>query len=89
MIKKITYFISVLCMISSCEKDDICTQNPLTPSLILRFYDAEDISALKTATSLYVWADGKDSIYQNVTTDSIAIPLNSTCLLYTSPSPRD
>lgn len=64
-------------MISSCEKDDICTQNPLTPNLVLRFYDVDNPLEFKNATSLYVWAEGKDTIYENVTTDSIAIPLNS------------
>ena len=27
---------------ASCEKDDFCTQNPVTPRLVLRFYDIND-----------------------------------------------
>lgn len=62
---------------TACEKDDFCTQNPVTPKLILRFYDATDTSATKTADELYVWSGTKDSIFENVSTDSLVIPLNS------------
>lgn len=75
--KKLLYIFFISMLVIACEKDDICTQNPLTPNLVLRFYDFDNDSELKSATSLYVWAEGKDTIYENVTTDSIAIPLNS------------
>lgn len=62
---------------SACEKDDFCTQNPVTPKLIVRFYDVNNRTQPKAVESLYVWASGKDSIVVNQSLDSIAIPLNS------------
>ena len=66
----------------SCEKDDFCLQNPVTPNLVLRFYDETNTETLKTAKLLSVWAEDKDTIadYTSTTTDSIAIPLNSLAL---------
>ena len=67
----------LLLTISSCEKDDFCLKNPVTPNLVLRFYDDVDKTTTKSVTKLYVWADGKDTIFNGVSTDSIYIPLNS------------
>lgn len=64
-------------IISSCEKDDFCTKNPITPNLVLRFYDTNNRETLKSVPSLYVWAEGKDTIFNNVRLDSLYIPLNS------------
>ncbi|EAQ41217.1 DUF6452 family protein [Polaribacter sp. MED152] len=61
----------------SCEKDDFCTQNPVTPKLILRFYDDTNRESVKTVDNLYVWAEGKDSLFINASLDSLFIPLNS------------
>ena len=66
----------VVTLISSCEKDDFCTETPVTPSLILRFYDNSNRTSTKSTSGLYVWADNKDSIFVNVATDSLVIPLN-------------
>ena len=73
-------FILFVCFIglSSCEKDDFCVQNPVTPNLVLRFYDKEDVFQLKQVERFSIIAQGKtDSLFTNRTTDSIAIPLNS------------
>ncbi|APZ46888.1 hypothetical protein BW723_11605 [Polaribacter reichenbachii] len=64
-------------IISGCEKDDFCIKNPVTPKLILRFYDDADRSTIKTADDLYVWSGTKDSIFENISTDSLVIPLNT------------
>lgn len=62
----------------SCEKDDFCSQNPVTPKFVIRFMDNINIHRTKKTDSLSVWAVGKkDSIYKKVNLDSIAIPLNS------------
>ena len=61
----------------SCEKDDFCTQNPVTPNLILRFYDDTNRESVKVVDNLYVWAEGKDSLFINSSLDSLFIPLNS------------
>lgn len=75
--RKKLLLIFIIIVIYACEKDDFCTQNPVTPNLVLRFYDDTNRETLKSVDALYVWAEGKDSIYTNVSTDSIAIPLNS------------
>ncbi len=61
--------------IVGCQKDDICI-DPVTPQLIIRFYDDENPELYKKVSDLTVWADGKDTIYENIATDSIALPLD-------------
>jgi len=81
---KILFVILVLSITSitffSCERDDFCVENPVTPNLILRFYDKDNVVNLKEAMRLSITAQGLavgDSIHESITTDSIAIPLNS------------
>ena len=75
--KKIILFILLSIAITACEKDDFCLKNPITPNLVVRFYDANNRGALKSVSGLNVWAEGKDSIYKNISTDSLVVPLNS------------
>lgn len=77
MRKIIPFIVLLIVLVSACEKDDFCTQNPVTPKLILRFYDDADRSSLKSADTLYVWAENKDSLFVNIATDSLVIPLNT------------
>ena len=79
MKKMIALCIVLFVAFSACEKDDFCLQNPVTPNLILRFYDNTNRETIKTVQRLYVWSEGKDTIaaYKNINTDSVAIPLNS------------
>lgn len=76
--KKCILFFVLIASLLSCEKDDFCIQNPVTPNLVLRFYDKDDTNELKAVQRLSIIAQGKtDSLFTNQTTDSIAIPLNS------------
>lgn len=77
--KKYAFLIAILSiLISSCEKDDFCTNPRATPKLVLRFFDKDANSDLKNVERLSVIAQGKtDSLFTNQTTDSIAIPLNT------------
>ncbi len=75
--KKWFLVIVLFSLIAACEKDDFCTQNPITPRLVLRFYDVNNRTQPKAVESMYIWASGKDSILVNQSLDSIAIPLNS------------
>ena len=62
---------------SACEKDDICVQNPITPKLILRFYNKDAVTDVKNVARFSAIAASKtDSLFTNITADSIAIPLN-------------
>ncbi|MCF2874985.1 MULTISPECIES: DUF6452 family protein [unclassified Tenacibaculum] len=76
--KKYILFFVLMAGLLSCERDDFCVQNPVTPNLVLRFYDKDDNSQTKIVERLSIIAQGKtDSLFTNQTTDSIAIPLNS------------
>lgn len=75
MKKYFIFLLFTLTIIFACEIDDICVE-PTTPNLVLRFYDATSTTTLKATDSLYIWAEGKDSIFLNQSVDSIAIPLN-------------
>ncbi len=64
--------------VTSCEKDDFCEFSSPTPNLVLRFYDKDVNTDLKIAQRLSVIAQSKtDSLYTNISVDSIAIPLNT------------
>ena len=78
--KKYIALFLLIAGLTACEKDDFCTQNPVTPNLVLRFYDKDATNDLKTVERLSVIAEGKtDSLYADIiTTDSIAIPLDAT-----------
>lgn len=78
--KKTIGLISIILLFFSCEKDDFCTQNPVTPNLILRFYDSTNRNTIKKVDNLYVWAEGKDSLFVNASLDSLYIPLNTAAL---------
>jgi len=77
--KVIGLLITGLLINVSCTKDDFCLQNPVTPNLVLRFYDNTNKESTKSVNTLYVWAEGKDTIadFNGVSLDSIYIPLNS------------
>ena len=76
--KKYYLFLSLIALlISSCEKDDFCIE-PITPNMIIRFYNATNISETKAVTDLTVNPNDLDSIYTNVSIDSIVIPLDVT-----------
>jgi hypothetical protein len=75
MKKNILLAIVAIITLYSCEQDTICI-DPITPTLVIRFYDYDNPSEVKSVESLTVWAAGKDSLYTNQTTDSISIPLD-------------
>ncbi|MCF6296814.1 MAG: DUF6452 family protein [Flavobacteriaceae bacterium] len=77
MKKHITFFIILIVLFTACERDDICI-DPITPKLIIRFYDKNDPSEFKKALKLKIQIEGIDGDYQNETTDSIAIPIKTT-----------
>lgn len=76
MRRRVLVILLISFVFSACEKDDFCILNPVTPKLILRFYDANNRETLKDVNSFYVWAEGKDSIFKDISSDSLVIPLN-------------
>lgn len=74
------YYLSlslIVLLISSCEKDDFCIE-PITPNMIIRFYNATNITQTKPVEDLSVNPEGFDELYSNVNLDSILIPLDVT-----------
>lgn len=61
--------------ISGCEKDDFCIDE-ITPNLILRFYDTDNPTTTLAVTDLTIWPEGRDTIVNSQTLDSVAIPLD-------------
>jgi hypothetical protein len=73
-----------LVLFSACEKDDFCLENPVTPRLVIRFYDNINRDIVKRVDRLSVSIEGeteKEKIFSEFNTDSIAIPLNPTDFL--------
>jgi len=70
--------ILLLIVIPGCESDEICLED-ITPKLVIRFYNNDIQSEVKSVLRLKVQIDGIDGEYTNETitllTDSIAIPL--------------
>ncbi|WP_299670148.1 DUF6452 family protein [uncultured Polaribacter sp.] len=78
MKKRFSIFLLFLAIFSACEKDDFCTQNPVTSKLIITFYDDTNRETLKKVQRFSIIGDGKiDSLFTAQSLDSIAIPLNS------------
>ena len=74
------YYLSlslIVLLISSCEKDDFCIE-PITPNMIIRFYNATNITQTNPVEDLSVNPEGFDELYSNVNLDSILIPLDVT-----------
>jgi len=77
MKKIVILFTLITILIASCQKDDFCV-DPITPHLIIRFYDNANPDNYKKVTDLKVWAEGKEILenYDDVSTDSLAIQLD-------------
>jgi len=75
--KKVIFFlVSLVLLATSCEKDDFCI-DPITPNLILRFYDIDNLTSVQSVSDLSIWPEGvQDTIVLNGTLDSIAVPLD-------------
>jgi len=75
--KKIVLILMLFSCLYGCEKDEICIE-PITPNLIMRFYDIADATVLKSITNLQIKNIDIDSIYINnvSSADSISFPLN-------------
>jgi hypothetical protein len=77
--KNISILLLFIVIISACEKDDFCIENPVTSKLIIDFYDDTNRETLKKVERFSIIAVGQpDSLFTNVSTESrISIPLNS------------
>ena len=79
--KTVFQFVIISCigllLFSACEKDDFCLDNPVTPRLVIRFYDNINRDILKRVDRLSISVENdSEDIFTEQNTDSIAIPLN-------------
>jgi len=64
-------------LLSSCERDDICAEStPITPLLVIDFFDAENPSEPKVPEGLFIAEENSD-IGLAFTSSSISIPLRT------------
>jgi len=74
-------FIIICISFGACEKDDICIDGD-TPLLVIRFYDADNPTALKKVSKFRIVGIGQNTTVTTVSdrtdSDSIAIPLKVT-----------
>ena len=76
--KKYYLLLSLIALlVSSCEKDDFCIE-PITPNMVIRFYNATNITQTKPVEDFSVNPEGFDELYSNANLDSILIPLDVT-----------
>lgn len=73
--KKIFVLLFIALSFSSCEKDDICTEET-TPRLVLEFYDISNPANLKTVLNLEIKGVGQtDDLGTYNAVSKIALPL--------------
>ncbi len=79
----------ILCSIIGCERDDLCSDVPITPLLIITFEDDNNTGVRMNVPSLQITSikNNQTIFSQPPTTDSINIPLdinaNSTRYIFT------
>ena len=77
MSKNIICLLFLVFFVVGCEKDDICNEGtPGTPRVILRFYDKDNPTVLKSTSRIKIKAVNQDNLYAIVSADSIAIPMD-------------
>lgn len=66
-------------LLSGCQRDDLCPgSTPVTPLLLIEFYDREEPTRLKAVPNLVVQATGEDEpLLGPITTNNILIPLRT------------
>lgn len=74
---KLFKFVIVIIAIAfiGCERDDICI-DPITPDLIIRFYDVDNPDEFKAVSNLSIKLVGFENDSVTTSSDSIAVPLN-------------
>ncbi|MET2985663.1 DUF6452 family protein [Aureibaculum conchae] len=78
MKRSITFLLIVLTIIivlSSCERDEICI-DPITPKLVITFYDVDESETKKSVNNLAIEILDINKSLDTIGTDSIGIPLN-------------
>ena len=75
--KRFPWFFLFVLFISACEKDDICNEGtPGTPRVVIRFFDNNNPSALKSVQNLSFKEINQENAFRVLTGDSTALPMD-------------
>ena len=75
--KAFLLFLFLSSFVTSCEKDDICNEGtPGTPRVVIRFYDHNNPSQLKSVSGLSFKEINQEKAYRILTGDSTALPMD-------------
>jgi hypothetical protein len=67
--------LSLMIFLFACEKDDVCLGTS-TPEMVMRFYDFNTHELKPTTQLTVVTLPSKDTLFKEISIDSIAIPLD-------------
>ena len=77
MSKNILCLLLISFLSLGCEKDDICNEGTAgTPRVIIRFYDKDNPTVLKSAPGIKIKEVNQESVYVILGSDSLAIPMD-------------
>ncbi len=77
MSKNILCLLLISFLSLGCEKDDICNEGtPGTPRVIIRFYDKDNPTTLKSAPGIKIKEVNKENLYAMLGSDSLALPMD-------------
>jgi len=75
---KIFFLLITACLLSGCEKDDICADGtPTTPRLIIEFYSSENSTVRKLVANLKIQGEGATTALEFDQVDTIELPLKT------------
>ena len=78
LIASITVLLVLSCYLLSCEKDDLCAEgSPVTPRLVVEFYEKDNPTQLKTVTEIRCFFPGYDEVVPFTAGSKILIPLKN------------
>ena len=77
MSKNILCLLFLALLVMGCEKDDVCNEGtPGTPRVVIRFYDKDYPSTLKSPSGIKVKEVNQENLYAILSSDYIAIPMD-------------
>lgn len=77
MSKNILCLLLISFLSLGCEKDDICNEGtPGTPRVIIRFYDEDNPTTLKSAPGIKIKEVNQENLYAMLGSDSLALPMD-------------
>ena len=77
MSKNILCLLFLALLVMGCEKDDVCNEGtPGTPRVVIRFYDKDNPSTLKSPSGIKVKEVNQENLYAILSSDYIAIPMD-------------